>query len=147
MRAGPSLYDKDFYAWATEQAALLRAGTWQKLDVANLIEEIEGLSSSQRRELANHFRILVAHLLKWRYQTARHTPSWRHSVVDRRLAIAELFEDSPSLRREAQAALARSYQRARLLATRQTRLPLATFPDICPWTAEQVLDEEFWPEE
>jgi hypothetical protein len=25
-------------------------------------------------------------------------------------------------------------------------LPLATFPEVCPWPVAQVLDEDFWPE-
>jgi hypothetical protein len=25
-------------------------------------------------------------------------------------------------------------------------LPLATFPEACPWPLAQVLDEDFWPE-
>jgi uncharacterized protein DUF29 len=31
-------------------------------------------------------------------------------------------------------------------AVRETRLPLATFPDTCPWTVEPVLDADFWPD-
>jgi hypothetical protein len=26
-------------------------------------------------------------------------------------------------------------------------LPLATFPEVCPWSVAQVLDADFWPEE
>jgi uncharacterized protein YbaP (TraB family) len=28
----------------------------------------------------------------------------------------------------------------------ETGLPLATFPETCPWGLAQVLDEDFWPE-
>ena len=28
----------------------------------------------------------------------------------------------------------------------ETNLPLATFPEPCPWTLAQVLDADFWPE-
>jgi Domain of unknown function DUF29 len=27
-----------------------------------------------------------------------------------------------------------------------TGLPLAAFPEACPWAIAQVLDEDFWPE-
>ena len=33
--------------------------------------------------------------------------------------------------------------RRRLL---ETDLPLSTFPEVCPFTLEQAMDEEFWPE-
>lgn len=26
-------------------------------------------------------------------------------------------------------------------------LPLATFPEACPWSVTRVLEENFWPEE
>jgi len=60
---------------------------------------------------------------------------------------AVVLEDSPSLRREVPRLLARRYPAARLLAQDETGLPLATFPPTCPWTAAQVLDDDFWPEE
>ncbi len=38
-----SQYDRDFYAWATEQAGLLRAGRLSEADVEHIAEEIETL--------------------------------------------------------------------------------------------------------
>jgi hypothetical protein len=35
---------------------------------------------------------------------------------------------------------------AREDAADETGLPLATFPEVCPWTPAQVLDVDFWPE-
>lgn len=42
--------------------------------------------------------------------------------------------------------LVRRYQSARQEASMETRLPLATFPESCPWSPAQILDEDFWPE-
>jgi hypothetical protein len=39
-----------------------------------------------------------------------------------------------------------AYSRARCEAAKDTGLPLAMFPEACPWSIEQVLDEDFWPE-
>lgn len=38
-----SLYETDFYAWTQEQVDLLKAQHWDRIDVTNLIEEIETL--------------------------------------------------------------------------------------------------------
>ena len=38
-----SLYDTDFYAWTQKQADLLKHQAWEKLDLPNLIEELEDL--------------------------------------------------------------------------------------------------------
>jgi hypothetical protein len=55
-------------------------------------------------------------------------------------------DDSPSLRRAQADLLARGYPHARTRASGETGLSLATFPEACPWTLEQVLDDDFWPE-
>jgi hypothetical protein len=35
---------------------------------------------------------------------------------------------------------------ARLRAADETGLPLERFPENCPYTASQALDESFWPD-
>jgi len=147
MSPHPELYDQDFYQWTQEQAALLREGAWQDLDVLNLAEEIESLGKSDRRALGSHLRNLALHLLKWHAQPAgRHPgPSWRQSIRNARAEIAVLVEDSPSLRREVPGLLVRWYPLARLDAADETGLPLTLFPEACPWTPAQVLDDDFWP--
>ena len=62
-----SLYDQDFYAWANEQAALLRAGRLSEADIENIAEEIESMGRSEKRELVSRLNVLLLHLLKWQY--------------------------------------------------------------------------------
>jgi Domain of unknown function DUF29 len=57
-----------------------------------------------------------------------------------------VLDDSPTLRQQLPAILAEAYPRARRQAHEQTGLPLVTFPETCPWTLAQVLDEDCWPE-
>src|SRR5712692_2787482 len=143
-----ALYEQDFYLWTQEQAALLREGAWHDLDVANLVEEIESLGKSDRRALGSHLKNLVLHLLKWHYQPAGRQPghSWRQSIRNARAESAVLLEDSPSLRQAVPPLLVRWYPLARQDAADETGVPLATFPEVCPWTAAQVLEADFWPE-
>jgi hypothetical protein len=147
MAAKSDLYNHDFYAWTQEQAALLREGAMHEIDAGNLAEEIESLGKSDRRALGSHLRNLLLHLLKWQYQPAgRHTGhSWRSSIRNARAEMAVLLEDSPSLGREVSGLLTRWYPLARQDAADETGLPLATFPETCPWAPAQVLDSAFWP--
>ena len=142
------LYDTDFYTWTQEQAALLRKGAVQDLDLPNLAEEIESLGISQKHALASHLKTLVMHLLKWHYQpSGRQTGhSWQSSIINARDDIATILEDLPGLQPSVAALLARRYPAARRLAQTETGLPLATFPAVCPWDIEHVLDDDFWPE-
>lgn len=127
---------------------MLRDEKTQALDYANLGEEIESLGRSDKGELGNRLHILVMHLLKWCYQPPGHAEShsWEDTIWHQRTQIMLLLEESPSLRREMPARLARHYPLARQDAARETRLPLGTFPETCPWTVEQILHEDFWPE-
>ncbi len=75
-RAGATLYERDFHAWTEQQAALLKAGRLLDIDRDRLIEEIESMSASERRDLANRLKELLLHLLKWRYQPERRGASW-----------------------------------------------------------------------
>jgi hypothetical protein len=142
-------YDQDFYAWTQAQATLLQERKWADLDFTNLAEELESLGKRDRRELGSRLQVLVTHLLKWRYQPEGRTrgSSWRRIIRTQRDEIDLLLADSPSLRPTVPALLTRRYPKARLEAIDETGLPEATLPPACPWTATQVLDETFWPEE
>jgi hypothetical protein len=141
-----SHYDDDFYAWTQAQAAALRQKDWAALDIENIAEEIESLGNEQRHAVRSHLRVLLWHLLKWVAQPAHRGTSWRTSILNARAEIADRLEDYPSLRPHVPTLLASAYPRARRLASAETGLPLATFPEACPWALDQVLDEDFWPE-
>lgn len=136
------LYDRDFYAWACEQAGLLREGHLSGADVAHIAEEIETLGRNEKRELRSRLSVLFLHLLKWRHQPGRRGRSWELSIANARDELAELLADSPSLRATLPEAVASAYRRARLHAEQQTGLPAGTFPPECPWTFDQAVADE-----
>ena len=147
-KANKVAYDTDFFVWTQQQAAALAAGNAAALDWANLAEEIESLGKRDRRALRSRLEVLVLHLLKWRYQPERRQSghSWSSTIRTQRRRIDQILEDSPSLRRQVSGWMAVDYPSVRLNASDETGLSLETFPISCPWTAEQVLDETFWPD-
>jgi hypothetical protein len=84
-RSGSSLYELDFYGWALTNAKLLRAGKFSEADMANIAEELERMRGSEKRELMNRLTVLLAHLLKWRFQAKRRSRSWAATIVEQRL--------------------------------------------------------------
>jgi hypothetical protein len=148
MSANTELYDQDFYQWTQTTAALIRQGKWHEVDADYLAEELESLGKRDRRELESRLEVLMMHLLKWCYQPEQreYSHSWYDTILEQRGQIQQLLDDSPSLRPQAEALLAHRYARSRRRAIGETQLPEATFPPEGPWTAEQVLDDDFWPE-
>jgi hypothetical protein len=146
MPRNATAYDEDFYAWSMEQVELLRSGEFSEIDAANIAEELESMGKNNRRELGSRLVVLLMHLLKWRYQPNRRSPSWGTTIRDQRDEIEALLADSPSLRPVVGDTLAATYTRARRKAIGETGLPEATFPTDCPFTPDQVLAEDFLPE-
>ena len=91
-------YESDFYGWTQEQAALLRAGRLADLDIENLIEEVETMGRSEKRELESRLTILLLHLLKWKYQEVRRGRSWELSIIEQRLKFDQILEENPGLK-------------------------------------------------
>ncbi len=141
-----ALYDLDFYAWANEQAALLREGKLAQADIEHIAVEIESMGKTEKRELISRLTILLLHLLKWRFQPTMRGKSWRLSVQGQRLDIDAHLNDSPSLKAGLSSAIAYSYRRALIEAERETGLDAATFPAECPWSFDQIMEANFWPE-
>ena len=139
------LYESDFYRWANEQAALLRAGRLSDADIANIAEEIESMGRSEKRELVSRLEVLLTHLLNWQYQPERRGASWEASISNTRDALASHMADNPSLKPKQPEAMASAYRRARRTAAAETGLPESTFPTACPWSFELATDDGFWP--
>ena len=146
MPRNAAAYDEDFFAWTEKQARLLRAGEFAQLDTSNIAEEIDDMGRSIRRELRNRLSVLTMHLLKWRYQSGYRSPSWSGTIREQRDQIADLLEESPSLKPVPARDLTKIYRIAVSKVMGDTGLPEATFPADCPFTPEQILAEDFLPE-
>ena len=142
-----TLYETDFYAWTQCQAALLRAEEFEQIDWNNLIEEIESLGRSEKHEVESRLAVLIMHLLKWQHQPNKRVTgrSWRKTIAIQRIDLDRHLTQNPSLRAQLPEFIIDAYTLAVRKAAVETGLDKRTFPPHCPWTAEQILDEEFWP--
>ena len=141
----PSLYDRDFFAWANQQAALLRAGALAAADIGHIAEEIESMGKTEKRELVNRLAILLLHLLKWEFQPGLRGNSWRLTIREQRIRLKHHLKDNPSLQSVLADSSRDAYELAVVEAERETGLPEACFPTQCPWPFEQLIDAAFWP--
>jgi hypothetical protein len=141
-----TLYDRDFYAWANSQATLLRSGNLAQADIEHIAEEIESMGRTEKRELVNRLTVLLMHLLKWEFQPLRRSASWQITIRGQRRAILDHMKDNPSLKSQIPEAIGRAYLNAIDDAVLETSLPENTFPAVCPWSFEQMMNEGFWSE-
>jgi Domain of unknown function DUF29 len=138
----PDLYEQDFYAWAREQAILLRAGRFDELDLAHLTEEVDDLGCSLYRSVRSRIRTIIEHLLKLQHSPAAEPRGlWLDTVHAQR---ADLEDDlTASLRRRLRSELPKQYARARAAAARSLRrygesAAADALPETCPYTLDQI---------
>lgn len=140
-----NLYDADFYLWLHHQAELLQARDFARLDLPNLIEEIEAMGHRQRDALEHRMEVLLVHLLKFQIQPDHITGSWIGTIVEQRKRIQRLLKKTPSLRSKLDDCVVDAYDIARELASFQTGLPLSRFPASVPCSLQQILDQDYFP--
>ena len=126
------LYDEDFYAWANEQAALLRSGRLAEADIAHIAEEIESMGKTEKRELTNRLAVLLMHLLRWQLQPTGRGTSWRLTIEEQRDRLADHMADNPSLKSKLSETIVSAHRLAILGAARETGLDVAQFPPTSP---------------
>ena len=139
-------YENDFYGWTQQQAALLKAGRLNDLDIVNLIEEIETMGRSEKRALESRLTVLLVHLLKWRYQPDRRGRSWMLTIKGQRIKFDRLLNDNPGLKPQLSDILNNAYRLAKVNASKETGLDEGVFPALCPWSLPDAIKPDFYPD-
>lgn len=131
-------YEKDFFKWTAHQAKYLKKQEFSKLDMNNLIEEIESLGRSEKRTLQSYLENLLMHKLKVKYQPKKHTASWDASIKEASFKSQKTLSENPSLKAKLKEILKDAYYTARLRAVVETKLKEDTFPVQCPWALKEL---------
>ena len=141
-------YDQDIVAWANEQAKLVRNKQFHLLDLKHIAEEIEDVGKSEQRELASRMAVLLCHLIKWAYEPERQGSSWQATIRTQRNRIKHRLKKTPSLKTclEDSEWWADAWADARDAATKETSIGYDQFPDPCPWSIDEILSEDWFPE-
>jgi Domain of unknown function DUF29 len=136
------LYEEDLYAWAQDQATLLRAGRFDALDLEHLIEEIEDLAGSLKSAVRSRATAIMAHLLKLQHSPAQNPRlAWRETIRAQRSRL--LNDLTPSLQRHLGDRLPELYARAKhdaegSLCDHCEQGAADALPTTCPYTLDQI---------
>ena len=140
-------YEEDFNLWTEQMVELLRSRRFEELDIDNLLDELESMSKRDKRELVSRLKLILMHLLKWNYQPSQQCASWETTIRNNREEIAQILQDSPSLKRYAATVLDQAYASARKNAASETGLLIDEFPENCPFAIAEIINEDFLPAE
>lgn len=138
-------YEHDFFSWTQQQAAHLREGRLDRMDLDNLAEEIESLGKSQLHALTSSYRHIAMHLLKLLVQPEKASRSWIATIGRERGNIELLLGENPGLKPKRTDRFAKAYPHARRDAADETGLPVAAFPILPPFDVADVESRDFWP--
>jgi hypothetical protein len=116
------------------------------MDIESLVEELETMGRSERRALISRTSVIIALLLKWQLSPEIRRKSWKYTIAEQRRRILRLLDDSPSLRPKLIEKLPDAYDDAILTAAKETQLDQTVFPKTCPFSLEQIMDENFLPD-
>jgi Domain of unknown function DUF29 len=147
-RDARNLYEEDFYVWTEAQAELLRARKFDALDLDNLIEEVEALGRSEKKEVLNNASVVIEHLLKLQHSPAQEPRNaWRASVREHRRRLRR--DLTPRLRQILAAELGTLYAEVRDDAAAGMRdhgedAAAVALPATCPYSLDQITGD-WWP--
>lgn len=140
------LYEEDYALWVEKTVQQLENREIEYLDWEHLVEEIEDLGRELKRKVDSYLRQLLVHLLLYQYWEQEHPNcgrGWRGEITNFRYELESLFE-SKTLYNYFLQKIESVYSKARKQAIEKTGLFPETFPEQCPFSAEQIMDSEFF---
>jgi hypothetical protein len=138
------LYEIDDHLWLEKTIELLKEKNFEQLDLANLIEELESLSRKDKAKVSSLLEQIIRHLLLcqyWEQEKENNLYHWQAEIVGFRSQIERLLTTNLSNHLELE--LDNIYQSA-LRFVNQKTAHTVKFPDICPYSLEQLLDQDYF---
>lgn len=153
-----SLYQRDGYAWALQQAEALRRRDLKAIDWDNVIEEIESVGRAERGRWVSHCARAIEPMLAIEYcksASAGEVKHWRKEIRAFRIGMADAVRENPSLQGTYAEALSLAWARGRTLAVGRLaeysaaaagaeddrpyeRAVDAQLPEDCPYLVEHL---------
>lgn len=139
-------YEEDFYGWVSASIMLLKQKRFDEMDIDHLIEELEDMGNNKKHALVSRLAQLIFHLLKWQHQPDFRGRSWEASIQEQRRKVKQLLLENQSLKHLLARFLVDAYVDSILLIKKETPIDLKLFPQECPYTFDQITNDEFYPE-
>ena len=139
-------HEEDLYGWAVSTVQLLRDKKMSEIDFDHIAEELEDMVSSNETQMINRRTLVLSHLLKWQFQPNMRGHSWIYTIREQRTQAKMHLTDNPSLKGKLEEILINAYDVATSKAAKDTSFDKKDFPLECPYTFDQIMNDEFYPE-
>ena len=141
------LYEIDDYLWLEETIKLLKTKDLDNLDLDNLIEELESLGRNDLNKVRSLLRQIIIHILLleyWQEEYDRNYRHWQGEII----AFRDDLNNSltTTLKNKLVQELAHIYNVAVKVVVQKTGLASNLFPDNCPYSLEQLFDDNWYPQ-
>jgi hypothetical protein len=139
------LYEIDDHQWLLETIELLKQKQFNQLDLDNLIEELEYLARKDKREVKSFLEQITTHLLLlqyWTEESERNSAHWQEEIFNFRTQLEDTL--TRNLKNHLAEEMLSIYQRALKRVKIKTKNKV-DFPQECPYTLEQLLDQDYLP--
>ncbi len=137
-----SLYEIEYEQWLATTINLLKESRFNELDKEHLIEELEELSRRDKKTVERFLEQIIRHLLLLQYWTAEYEYNANHWQAEIMSFRTQLNEDlTQNLRNHLEENQAKVYEKALKYVKQKTGYKIV-FPEICPYTLEDLLGVE-----
>jgi hypothetical protein len=139
--------DKEYDLWLQEQANYLRDRAFEKLDIENLIEELEALVRGEKSAVESLIYQILLHLLLinyWYEESEWNRNHWASEITGFRLQLNNKL--TTNLKNHALTRLDQLYQKARQAAINKTKSSVksARFPLERVYDFDNLIDDNFF---
>lgn len=132
-----SLYEQDILLWSEDTVAKLKARDFEHLDLEHLIEEVEALGISQKKEMTSRLIVLLEHLLKRLYVNSTDDYNgWERTIRTQQGELEVLLDAVPSLSNRWELSFDKAWQIA--LKNVRKEYPQISFP--AEWNDDRSID-------
>ena len=140
-----TLYEIDDSLWLEETIELLKAKKFDALDLDNLIEELEDLGNEKKFRAASFLQQIIRRCLLlqfWTREREYNQAHWQAEIVSFQYQLKRYL--TTNLRKYLEQEFEQIYFES-LQYVRQKTDNKVNFPDICPYSLEELLDPNWLP--
>lgn len=140
------LYERDEMEWLETTIHLLKNRQFETLDLENLIEELEDLGNEKRHAVESLVEQIICHLLlieSWHGEREPNINHWQAEVISFRTQLRKRL--TTNLHHHLAQNFESIYQDVLKYVRAKTGFKVE-FPINCPYTLEQALDVDWFPE-